>query len=245
MKNLKKQVILISGGSGLLGQEFVKALIAKKAIVVNLDLKTSGNKEAEFIKCDITDKKSIQIALNKVLASHGKIDALVSCAYPKNKNFGRRYEEVEYNDFCENVNLHLGGYFLLSQQVIHQMKKQKHGQIIFLASVYGVIAPKFEIYEGTKMTMPVEYAVIKAAIIHLAKYLAEYHKNYNIKVNCISPGGILDNQPEVFVKNYREHCLSKGMLDKTDVNETLLSILSDPDSHKNGANIIVDDGFSS
>jgi NAD(P)-dependent dehydrogenase (short-subunit alcohol dehydrogenase family) len=93
------------------------------------------------------------------------------------------------------------------------------------------------------MTVPVEYAAIKSGLIHLTKYMAKYFKGMNIKVNTLSPGGIFDNQPESFLKNYKDNCSNKGMLDKSDLKGTLIYLLSDMSQYVNGQNIIVDDGF--
>ena len=90
------------------------------------------------------------------------------------------------------------------------MMKQNYGNIINIGSIYGFTAPRFEIYEGTEMTTSVEYAAIKGAIINLTKYLASYLGKYNIRVNCISPGGVYDNQPKTFVKKI----LSKSFIRK-------------------------------
>jgi NAD(P)-dependent dehydrogenase (short-subunit alcohol dehydrogenase family) len=113
-----------------------------------------------------------------------------------------------------------------------------------MSSIYGVIAPRFGVYEGTTMTMPVEYAAIKSAIIHLTRYFAQYFKSSGIRVNSISPGGISNGQSDNFLAAYKTHCGSKGMLDAADVGGTLLFLLSDMSRHINGQNIIVDDGFS-
>lgn len=83
-----------------------------------------------------------------------------------------------------------------------------------------------------------------AGLIHLTKYMAKYFKGMNIKVNTLSPGGIFDNQPKSFLEKYKSNCLSKGMLDKSDLKGTLIYLLSDMSKHLNGQNIIVDDGFS-
>ena len=76
-----------------------------------------------------------------------------------------------------------------------------------MASLYGFSAPRFEIYDGTGMTVPVEYAAIKGGLINLTKYLASYLGRYNIRVNAISPGGVFDNQPESFVEKSSEKVL--------------------------------------
>jgi len=138
----------------------------------------------------------------------------------------------------------LGGYFLVAQQFGLLFREQGEGNIINMGSIYGVMAPRFDIYEGTPMTMPVEYAAIKSAVIHLTQYLAQYFKGNGVRVNCISPGGILDNQPEAFLQKYNAHCSGKGMLDPQDINGSLLFLLPDASKYITGQNLIVDDGFS-
>ncbi len=94
------------------------------------------------------------------------------------------------------------------------------------------------------MTTPVEYVAIKSALISLTKYMAKYFKGMNIRVNSISPGGILDNQNEMFVNKYNDYCLNKGMLNIEDLSGTIVFLLSDMSKYINGQNIIVDDGFT-
>ena len=92
--------------------------------------------------------------------------------------------------------------------------------------------------------MPVEYAAIKSAIIHLTRYFAAYYKGKNIRFNCISPGGVYDNHEEGFRNKYGQHTLNKGMLDPSDLTGTLVFLLSEQSTYVNGQNIIVDDGFT-
>jgi NAD(P)-dependent dehydrogenase (short-subunit alcohol dehydrogenase family) len=94
------------------------------------------------------------------------------------------------------------------------------------------------------MVSPIEYSAIKSGIISITKYLAKYCKGENIRVNCVSPGGILDNQPEVFLEKYNATCSSKGMLDAQDISGTFIYLLSDASKYLNGQTIVVDDGWS-
>jgi NAD(P)-dependent dehydrogenase (short-subunit alcohol dehydrogenase family) len=94
------------------------------------------------------------------------------------------------------------------------------------------------------MTMPVEYAAIKSAVIHLTRYLAQYPKGAGIRVNALSPGGVLGQQPASFLERYRGYASDKGMLDPGDLNGTLLFLLSEAAQYINGQNIVVDDGWS-
>ncbi len=256
MSVLKDKVVVITGGGGLLGRNFSRAVAAQGGVAVIADLnmeaalavEQSINKDfsghALAAELDITDKDSIDRLIQLLEQRYGKIDAVVNNAYPRNKNFGRKFEDIEYQDLCENLNLHLAGYLLVSQRFARHFESHGNGNIINMASVYGCIAPRFDIYKGTSMTNPLEYAAIKSGIIHSTHYLAQYLKGKGIRVNCLSPGGILDRQPEPFLRAYREYCNDKGMLDPEDVCGTLVFLLSDASKYMTGQNLIVDDGFT-
>lgn len=257
METIENKVVVITGGAGLVGQSFVKAIAACKGIPVIAEISEDKGNEARskiseilgydnvyFYKCDITSKDSLVELIQNVSSRFGKIDALINNAYPRNQNYGRHFFDVEYNDFSENLSLNVGGYFLASQLFAEYFVKQGYGNIISIASIYGVVAPRFEIYEGTKMSNSVEYSAIKAGVIHLTKYIAKYLKGRNIRVNSLSLGGIYDNQPELFLDNYKKFCLNKGMLETDDVTGTLLFLLSEYSLYINGQNLVVDDGFT-
>ena len=254
---LKNKIIVITGGAGLIGQKFVEAIIRHNGIAIIADIneensitvqhslmKKLHSDKIDVVKLDITKKESLKDCVSYLAEKYGRIDALVNNAYPRNKNYGRHFFDVEYGDFVENLGLNLGGYFIASQQFSKYFQIQGYGNIVNISSIYGVIPPKFEIYNNSKMTMPVEYAAFKSGLIHLTKYMAKYFKGMNIKVNAISPGGIFDYQPEAFIQAYNKECLTKGMLDPNDISETLVYLLSDMSTYVNGQNIIVDDGFT-
>ena len=94
------------------------------------------------------------------------------------------------------------------------------------------------------MTSPIEYSAIKSGIISITKYLSKYYKKRNLRVNCISPGGIRNNQPNIFIENYNSSCNSKGLLDSEDLTGLILFLISDKSKYINGQNIIIDDGWS-
>jgi NAD(P)-dependent dehydrogenase (short-subunit alcohol dehydrogenase family) len=251
--DLQKKVVVITGACGLLGKTFVKAAIKNNALVAAADinstqlekLKEEVNSTNLFsVEMDITSEASVKTAVITIEKYFGKIDALVNNAYPRNKSYGTDLEKVTYQDFCENTSLHLGGYFLCMQQFALFFKQQGYGNIISMSSIYGVIPPRFEVYENTGFTMPVEYAAIKSGVVHLTKYFAKYYKGKNIRFNCISPGGIFNNQDENFIKRYNSLSLNKGMLDREDLAGTMIFLLSEASHNINGQNIIVDDGFS-
>ena len=247
---LKDQIIVVTGGAGLIGRHIVKSIVENNGIVIiadsNIDKATEVSDEIGGVPyyLDITSRESIKKLISFVMETYKKIDGVINNAYPRNKNYGRHFEEVEYSDYCENISLHLGGYFLIAQQFSIFFKRQGYGNIINMSSIYGVIAPRFEIYEDTSMTMPVEYASIKSGIIHLTRYIAKYYKGYNIRCNAISLGGIEDKQAKTFLDSYKSFALNKGMLDSEDVVGTVIFLLSNMSQYINGQNIIIDDGWT-
>lgn len=253
---LTNNVIVVIGGAGRMGSSFVKEILDNNGTAVIADInkhalkkvsrgfKKMSYKNFRVIELDTCSEVSVNVAIKKVHALYGRMDAVVNNSYPKNKNYGRDLWDVQYHDFCENISMHVGGYFLASKLASAYFIKQGWGNIVNISSIYGVVSPRFEIYNDTGMTMPVEYACVKSAIIHLTKYFSKYLKGKNIRVNSISPGGILNHQPKEFIKKYNQYGLSKGMLEPTDVSGALLFLLSRQSQFINGQNIIIDDGWS-
>jgi len=251
--NLTGQVIIVTGACGLLGQKIVQELLDHKSYVFATDtdlekaknlLKSWSSEHIHFSPMDITDASSIDKAIENCRQKFGSVNACVNAAYPRTESWGAQFEKVKMLDIQENLKLQLGGAILLSQRMMKDFVSQGHGNFIHLSSIMGVVAPKFENYEGTTMTSPIEYSAIKSGIISMTSWLAKYYKNKNIRVNCVSPGGIIDQQSKIFLEKYRNSCSSKGMLDPSDIVGTVLFLLSDQSKYINGQNIIVDDGWS-
>jgi NAD(P)-dependent dehydrogenase (short-subunit alcohol dehydrogenase family) len=257
MNSLNNKVVLITGGAGLIGQEFAKAILRQQGRVVILDRNVSqgtalvselcanyGEANVLYIELDVTCNRSIQVAIEKTHERFGVIDALVNNVYAKTAGYGAAFFDVDYDSFCANLSMNVGGYFLMSQKVSRYFLHQGYGNIVNISSIYGVIAPRFDIYKNVVFTMPVEYAAIKSAQLHLTRYLAKYLKGANIRVNAISPGGVIDNQPEEFISAYSKYCSNRGMLNQCDLNGVLVFLLSDMSKCVNGQNLIVDNGFT-
>ncbi|MBK1973887.1 SDR family oxidoreductase [Campylobacter sp. TTU-622] len=253
---LEEKIIFVVGACGRIGKELCRAILKNKGIAVLADineeclkdlkekLNKEFNQELLSIKLDITSKESLNEAILKTKQKYQKIDAFVNSSYPCGKNWGKTsYYELSYEELCENLNLHLGGFILAAQEFVKYFKKQGYGNIINLSSIMGVYAPKFENYKNTSMQSSLEYSVIKAGINHLGVWLAKELFNTNIRVNTLAAGGILDNQPQIFLDAYRKCCASKGMLEASDLCGTLVFLLSDASKFITGQTLVVSDGW--
>lgn len=250
---LKGKSILVAGAGGLLGSTLSAALVAEGAHVIVADINLELMNERllkQGIDLDNPQVTRVSLDLNDVVSVNTQfasleLDGAVNCTYPRNKRYGAKFFDVTLADFNDNVSLHLGSSFLFMQQCAKYFERTgRPFSLVNISSIYGVVAPKFEVYDDTPMTMPVEYAAIKSALIHLSKYLASYVGNSHFRSNCVSPGGILDHQPEQFLQRYKGYTLGKGMLDINDVIGSITFLLSDQARYVNGQNIVVDDGFS-
>lgn len=250
--SLDSKTVIVVGAAGRLGRAIVSAALESGANIVTVDQSESalqvfeGEDRVLAVVGDITKKDSIQNVIATAVRRFGKVDGAVNAAYPRNQHYGRKFFDVTYEDFCENLSLHLGGYFLFMQQCAqYAVDEKKCFSLVNMSSIYGEMAPRFDIYSGTAMTMPVEYAAIKSALQHLGSYVTAYTKGAKFRVNCVSPGGILAGQDPIFLDKYKSHCREKGMLDSEDIVGAVLFLLSDASEYVCGQNIIVDDGFMS
>lgn len=246
---------MVIGAAGLLGKKVTQSLLeaGNKVVLADLHLDALQQVQLELDykgenstieTVDITDSASLDNLIASSLNYFRKIDSVVNCAYPRNSQYGEDLENVSFSSFCENVNLHLGGYFLAAQRFGIAFKHQGFGHLVSLSSIYGLVAPKFEVYEGTEMTMPVEYAAIKSGVIHLTKYFAQYYKSSKVRFNSVAPGGIFNNQPESFVANYSQHSQSGSMLSVDQVAKVIRFLISAEASGINGQVLVVDDGWT-
>jgi NAD(P)-dependent dehydrogenase (short-subunit alcohol dehydrogenase family) len=266
--DLTGRVAIITGGTGLLGQQHAKALAQAGGIPVLADIRVNAvdthsqdwknrfGEKACAIQTDITDPKSVKNLLQQVLDEFGRIDILINNAAnnPKMENKADvEFSRLEYfplEQWDADLNVGLKGAFLCSQVIGAEMARRKQGVIVNVASDLAVIAPDQRLYrkpglsEEQQPVKPVTYSVVKTGLIGLTRYLATYWAESGIRVNAISPGGVYNNQPDDFVERLASLIPLGRMANANEYQAAILFLCSDASSYMTGANLVIDGGRS-
>lgn len=233
------KIAILTGANGQLGKYYLTTLLKQNYFVYAVDLNIDDIKCANNmkpVKLDITNEEKVHNFYNNI----NKVDVLIN-----NAGIGvfTPFEQRTAKEFTQVMSVNLLGTFLMSQRAIVIMKKQKYGKIINIGSIYGQVSSDERIYGDSGRNNSEVYSATKAGIIHLTKYMAAHFGKYNIQTNCISPGGIFNNQNVDFVKNYEHKTPMNRMGTPEDLQIVLKFLISDENKYINGQNITIDGGF--
>jgi NAD(P)-dependent dehydrogenase (short-subunit alcohol dehydrogenase family) len=264
--DLSGRVAIVTGGAGLLGYHHGAILAAAGAHVVLLDLAIANpDTRAEQLtsaygvdcvglKADITNETSLLDVRGKIIQKFGRIDILINNAAnnPKVEDWDgqtwSRLENFPLEVWEADIRVGLTGAFLCSRVFGSEMVTRQSGVIINVASDLGIIAPDQRLYrvdglpEDKQPVKPVTYSVVKTGLLGLTRYLATYWSGANIRVNAISPGGVLNGQPEVFLSRLEQLIPMGRMADRSEYQGAILFLCSDASSYMTGANLVIDGG---
>jgi len=241
---LQNKIILVTGGSGLLGKSFIEDINKKGGVAINLDINNINDIDNNTLNLDVTCDKSIKESLELIMNKYSRIDGLVNNAYPRTLDWGNKFEDIKTKSFSDNVDMQLSRIFAISKPVLDIMKKQKSGSLVHIASIYGIVGNDFSVYENTELTSPAAYSAIKGGLINFSRYLASYFGKYNLRSNCVSPGGVFNNQNKTFVGQYSQKVPLKRMANPNDIAPTVSFLLSSESNYITGQNIAVDGGWT-
>jgi NAD(P)-dependent dehydrogenase (short-subunit alcohol dehydrogenase family) len=267
--DLNGKVAIVTGGCGLLGKEFSKALISAGANVIIGDIdqnqltktkdliyKQFNHSNISSMLLDITNEESIENFVSDIEKEYGKIDILVNSAaidpkFEKGSKLSEftRFENFPLTAWNESININLTGTFQITQAVCAIMNNAGKGSIINIGSNYGIVGPDQRIYkqknEKNQSYKPIVYSVCKAALIGFTKYLATYYAGSEIRVNMLTPAGVLNNHDEEFIEKYSANTILGRMSEKNEYWGSIIYLASDASSYMTGSNLIVDGGWTS
>jgi NAD(P)-dependent dehydrogenase (short-subunit alcohol dehydrogenase family) len=257
---LDGQVAIITGAAGLLGVQHAIALSDFGASVVLTDLhienceQTAGQiserNQVQVVTwpCDVTQKISWQALLERVMSHFGRIDILVNNAAftteSRSANYDAPFQDFLLEDWQQILAVNLTGTFLGCQVIGGQMLTQASGSIINMASLYGVVSPNHRMYPETGIHQPVAYSVSKAGVIALTRYLATLWAGQGVRVNCITPGGVYNQHPDLFASRYASLSPMGRMAHRGEMRGALIYLASAASAYCTGHNLIVDGGWT-
>lgn len=257
------EIVVITGASGQLGGEYASAFLQRGASVVGLDVRPSAGSDARlaqypnhylFCPSDVTDKPTLQRALDIVIGKFGVPTVLINNAAIDSPPSAPPEENGPFEDYPEAswdkvMDVNLKGVYLCCQVFGAAMAKSGKGSIINIASIYGVVSPDQNLYEyrrqrGETFFKPVAYSVSKSGILNLTRYLAVYWAKKNVRVNTLTIAGVFNNQEQSFLDGYCGRIPVGRMASADDYSGSVLFLSSPASRYMTGANLVVDGGWT-
>lgn len=251
------RVIVVNGGAGRIGSQMCLALAdaGAKVVVLDLDLKRAQfvvqqirdelKAEAMAISVDSTDRESLNVALRSILEQYGAPSGLINATQYRGTGFyGSDPADHPLEAWNEVFKVNVTGVLLACQVFGKAMIAVGGGSIVNLSSTYGVVSADPRIYGDSGVNSPISYAGSKSAILNMTRYLAVHWREQNIRVNCLVPGGVFDNQSEEFVENYSSRTPLGRMARADEYQGAAIFMLSNASSYMTGATVTVDGGWT-
>ena len=227
---LSMKSVVITGSEGFVGLELTKYFLRKKYRVSRLDIKLGH---------DLSDEDFVKRWFKK-----NKVKCLINCFAINDHVMGNNQKrnslyDISLEKITKYFDVNLTSLFSVCREF---SKSVKNGAIVNFSSHLGIVSARPDLYDGYHKD--IGYCVAKSGVISLTKYLA-VHLAPEIRVNCISPGGILSNQSKKFIKKYSELTPMKRMLKVNELNELVEYLVRDNSKYVTGSNFIVDGGYTS
>ncbi len=252
---------LVTGGAGHIGLAVCETLLELGATVSITDIdpvactervkvlagKTGSDRVFAF-PGDLNDEQQVRVIVNNATQRMNGLGILVHCAgytgTTTMPGWAVPLEQQSLRAFQAAMQVNVGSAFVAVQEGRGALQESRHGSVILVGSIYGVVGPDLKLYEGTGMANPAGYAVTKGGLLQLTRYLATVLAP-GIRVNCLSPGGIERAQPQSFRERYVGRTPLQRMGTEEDLKGAIAYLASDLSSYTTGQNLVVDGGFTS
>ena len=260
----ESKVALVTGGSRGIGRAgSIKLAESGFKIVVNFRTNEEAANEvvkvvenmgghAIAIQADVSESQEVDSMFKQVLDSWGRVDVLVNNAGidqpPGAATESHQLHEIPADMFSEVLNVNVAGAFLVSQVFGEEMVRCGNGSIINIGSLYASVSPDARLYDHIDVDPPFlkppAYGASKAGLVNLTKYLATHWGPYGVRVNALSPGGVLGDQDEQFKDKFVARVPLGRMAEEPDLIGPLLFLASDASSYVTGTELRIDGGFT-
>lgn len=259
MLSMEGRVAVVTGGCGHIGRAIADGLAEQGCNILLIDRAEDALKatcsalgerwgvHVEGLAVDLENAEARVYIAPFVSERFGRADVLVNNAGfvgdSQMTGWVVPFERQSIETWRRAVEVNVTAGFHLSQLLAPMLKEHGCGSIVNVASIYGLLGPDMSLYDGTTMGNPAAYAVSKGGVIQLTRWMSTVLAP-DIRVNCISPGGVARNQPQVFVDKYVARTPLKRMGEEDDFKGAALYFSSDVSAWVTGQNLVVDGGWS-
>jgi NAD(P)-dependent dehydrogenase (short-subunit alcohol dehydrogenase family) len=250
--SLKGKIVLVTGGAGNYGRPITEGLAESGAtvIIASRDVGAlekvaagfrSGGLEVHAMQLDQGETSSILKLKDEIVARFGRLDVFVNNAVSRPmKGYHGPIEQ-----FAESMRVNATGMMLILREMSELIAGGGGGSVINISSMMGMFGPDLSNYEGTNIgDPPPDYFFHNAGLINLNRYMARIYAGRNVTFNCISPGGLFNNQPQRFLENYCSKVPLRRMANNDDIKGLVVLLSSRAGAYINGENILMDGGLN-
>lgn len=253
------RTVLVTGGAGHIGAVLAEALLEQGATVVLHDLNPEtcsevagalqrrGFDRVDWVAANLASEAETRGAVRTVRERHGALDVLIHCAaFVGTTDFPGWAEPMEKQSaeaWEAAIRVNLTAAFVLIQEAAEALKATGRGAVVLISSIYGMGGPDLRLYADTPMQHPAAYGASKAGLIQLARYFATVLAPA-VRVNALTLGGVLRDQPSVFVERYAARTPLRRMAVEEDFKGAVAFLASDLSAYVTGQNLVVDGGWT-
>ncbi|MBI4665128.1 MAG: SDR family oxidoreductase [Nitrospinae bacterium] len=254
---------VVTGALGKLGPVWVEALLSAGAGVYCLDHPSAKESDAfsalskkygakiKLGRADVLDRDALETAAGECVKTFGVPHVLVNNAgidQPPKPGQAFTLDNIPKDFFLPTLTVNVYGVFLVSQVFGGLMAKEGRGSIINIGSLYATVSPDVRLYDHIEgdppFLKPPAYGASKAAVLNLTKYFATHWGPNGVRVNALSPGGVLGGQDEEFKRKFNSRVPMGRMAVNEDLKGPLVFLASEASSYVTGQNLQVDGGFT-
>ena len=260
LMSLKGRKAIITRATGGLGKHMAATIVELGGSVILVDrpgsnysslvseLEENNAADIECFDCDLENEDERKSLISRIKNDYSmNLNILIN-----NAAFGgttdlsgwvTKFEDQSVETWRRAIEVNLTAVFDLSKGFAGLLGKNGHGSIINVSSIYGTLGPDYSLYKGTNMGNPAAYAASKGGVIQLTRWLSTT-LSPKIRVNAISPGGVLRGQPEKFVRRYNTGTPLGRMATEEDFKGVIAYLASDLSKYMTGQNLVIDGGRS-
>lgn len=259
MMDMRGKRALVTGAAGSLGHVIAETLAELGADLVLVDrpgtnfgeqvssLACGRQIHIDTVRCDLELQADRDLLVAEVLSSRGDLQVLVNNAAFVGasglEGWALPFQQQTVDTWRRALEVNLTAVFDLCKQFSPALRMNGVGSIVNVGSIYGMVGPNWGLYDGTSMANPAAYAASKGGVEQMTRWLATTLAPA-VRVNCISPGGIFRNQPEVFVSRYEALTPMGRMATENDFRGAFAYLASDLSGYVTGQNLVVDGGWT-